>query len=92
MAKLNKLHPDGTKELKDFGSQVRCILWNEDGTYKEDVKGGVPTIGGSMHVGTLNHWWLTTPITEIIELKRNKENKIEYCYFKTKNSRYELIG
>ncbi len=92
MAKLNKLHPDGTKELKDFGSQVRCIKVDDKQNLLEEIEGGKPTIGYSMFVGTLNHWWLTTSITEIIELRYNEKNLIEYCLFKTENSRYELIG
>ena len=99
MAKLNKLHPDGSREFKESGSRIECIMWKKDGTFKKHVKGGVPTVGGSMLVGSVSarsysnqDYWLTTPITEIIELKYNKEGLIEYCLFKTENSRYELIG
>lgn len=92
MAKLNKLHLDGTKELKDFGSQVRCLKFKPNGDILEECKTGEPRIGYSMFVGTLNHWWITSPITEIVEVRKNEKGLFEYCLFKTNNSTYEIIG
>jgi hypothetical protein len=90
MAKLNKLLPDGTKELKDSGSQVRCLKFKPNGDILREYKDGKPRVNYSMFVGTLNHWWITSPITEIIELKKNEKGLLEYCLFKTHNSKYEL--
>lgn len=98
MATLNKILPDGKREFKEQGARVDCIAWNEDGTFKE-VVGSVPTVGCSMLVGSvtarsysLQDYWLTTTIIEIIELERNENNFLKYCRFKTQNSEYEIIG
>lgn len=99
MATLNKILPDGKREFKEQGARVECIVWKKDGTFKKQIKGGTPTVGCSMLVGSVTarsyssqDYWLTTPITEIIELRKDENNLIEYCRFKTQNSEYELIG
>ena len=80
------------------GSLVESIAWNEDGTFKE-VTGSKPTVGESMKVGTMTagtystrDWWMTTPITEIIEVKKDKDGKYLYAKFATENSIYEIFA
>ena len=77
----------------DSGSSSQAIAWNDDKTFKE-VVGHSPVVGCSMKVGGLNarsysnqDWWLTTPITEILE--EIKEDDSHYVRFKTGNSEYE---
>lgn len=74
----------------DSGSRVEAIEWNDDGTFKQ-VKDNKPIVGCSLLVGSVTarsystqDYWLTTPVTEIIE-----ETK-EYVKFKTGNSEYIL--
>lgn len=80
------------------GSLIESIAWNEDGTFKE-VTGSIPTVGESIKVGSVTagtystrDWWMTTPITEILEERKDKEGKYEYVKFATENSIYELIA
>jgi hypothetical protein len=91
MAKLYKIHKDGSTEFKEQGARVEAIAWNEDRTFKQIIA-NVPTIGCSLLVGSVTarsysdqDYWLTTIVTEILE-------KSEAGYkFKTENSIYELI-
>jgi len=90
MASLRRTR-DGEGEV---GARVEAIAWNEDGTFKEII-GHKPTIGCSLLVGSVTarsyssrDYWLTTPITEILEEESNDE--YYYCKFKTENSDYEF--
>lgn len=92
MADLRRLK-DGAG---DSGASVQSIAWNEDGTFKE-VVGDRPVVGCSMCVGSVSarsysekDYWLTTPVTEILEEKFDKDNNLLYSKFKTGNSIYEL--
>jgi len=91
MARLYKIHSDGSTELKEQGARVQAIAWNEDRTFKE-VVAHAPTVGCSLLVGSVTarsysdqDYWLTTKVTEILE-----ESEVGYK-FKTENSIYELI-
>ena len=91
MARLYKIHKDGSAEFKEQGARVDAIAWNEDRTFKE-VVAHVPTVGCSLLVGSVTarsysdqDYWLTTKVTEIVE-----ESAIS-VKFKTENSIYELI-
>ena len=73
----------------DSGPRSQAISWNDNGTFKEVVD-NKPTIGCSLLVGSLSartyaeqDYWLTTPVTEIIE------ERDDYVKFKTGNSIYE---
>lgn len=77
----------------DSGARSEAIAWNKDGSFKEVVS-DYPTIGCSMLVGSINarsysdqDYWLTTPVTEILEEIENDDSK--YVRFKTGNSEYE---
>jgi hypothetical protein len=89
MAKLRRLK-DGAGES---GALTESIAWNPDGSFKE-VAGHRPMIGCSLRVGSLtarsysgSDYWLTTPITEILEEIRTDDT--DYVRFKTENSEYE---
>lgn len=90
MATLIKIHSDGREEMKDGGSRVDALSWNEDRTFKE-IAGHEPIVGCSLLVGSLNartygsDYWLTTLVTEIVE------KKDDYVLFKTENSTYKLL-
>ena len=90
MATLVKIHPDGREEMKDGGSRVEALAWNDDETFKE-IAGHEPIVGCSLLVGSLNartygsDYWLTTVVTEIVEKTDN------YIVFKTENSTYKLL-
>jgi hypothetical protein len=91
MARLYKIHSDGSAEFKEQGARVQAIAWNEDRTFKE-VVAHVPTVGCSLLVGSVTarsysdqDYWLTTKVTEILV-----ESAIS-IKFKTENSTYELI-
>lgn len=97
MAKLYKIHPDGTREFKESGQRIEAIAWNEDGSFKE-VAGSVPTVGCSMLVGSITartysnqDYWLTTKVTEILEEKKTEDGLYEYVRFRTENSEYEIV-
>lgn len=73
----------------DSGPMSQTIEWDDDekATICENAR---PKVGASMRVGTFiarsyqwQDWWVTTPVTEIIEETEN------YCRFKTQNSEYE---
>jgi len=90
MAHLRRLR-DGKG---DSGSLSQAIRWNEDDTYKEVVD-SKPIVGCSMLVGavtarsyTAQDYWLTTPITEILEVTTYNGDDL-YYRFKTGNSEYE---
>lgn len=77
----------------DSGARSEAIAWHEDGKFKE-VVGRSPVIGCSMLVGSITartysgqDYWLTTPVTEILEEIENEET--HYVRFKTGNSEYE---
>jgi hypothetical protein len=89
MATLRRLR-DGAG---DTGALTESIAWNPDGSFKE-VAGHRPMIGCSLRVGSLtarsysgSDYWLTTPITEILEEIRTDDT--DYVRFKTENSEYE---
>jgi len=80
------------------GSLVESIAWNEDGTFKE-VTGSKPKLGESLKVGSPfagtysnRDWWMTTPITKILEERWTENGLLEYMKFKTENSTYEMFG
>lgn len=80
------------------GNAITSIYWNEDGTFKEEIQGG-PIVGCSIKVGSMTagtystrDWWMTTPITEILEEKKNEDGKYLYVKFKTENSVYEMFA
>ena len=72
----------------DSGPMSQTIEWDDDekATICENAR---PKVGASMIVGSYmasylwQDWWMTTPVTEIIEETEN------YCRFKTQNSEYE---
>ena len=77
----------------DSGPRSQAIEWNKDGTFNKvlDYK---PRLGCSMLIGSLaarsysnQDYWLTTPITEIIE--EINSDDVHYIKFKTGNSEYE---
>jgi len=79
------------------GSAVDIIEWNEDGTFKKIHEDGMPRIGCSVKVGSVTagtystrDWWMTTPVTEILEIIKNDKGQLEYIKFKTENSVYEM--
>lgn len=78
-------------EAGDSGSRVEVIQWKDDGTI-DKVVGTYPVVGCSVLVGSVTarsfsnqDYWLTTPVTEILEEKE------KYVRFKTQNSEYELF-
>jgi hypothetical protein len=92
MARLIRL----SDKKGESGSRVDAIEWDENGKFKE-VKGHEPIIGCSLLVGSVTarsysdtDYWLTTPITEILE--RKKDEKSLYVKFKTENSVYEFFS
>lgn len=94
MARLKRLS-DGAG---DSGSRVEAIRWNDDGTLK-CVEGNRPIIGCSMLVGSVTarsysyqDYWLTTPVTEILEELMDEDGSLMYVRFKTGNSEYELTS
>jgi uncharacterized protein YktA (UPF0223 family) len=77
----------------DVGGMSKSIGWNEDRTIKKS-SGFIPTVGESVMVGSVTarsysrqDWWMTTPVTEILEKIKNEE--VFYIKFKTGNSIYE---
>ena len=90
MARLRRVQ-DG---MGDSGASVQAIEWNEDGTFKKVVD-NVPVVGCSLLVGSVSartysdqDYWLTTPVTEILEEVHTDEGL--YFRFRTGNSTYEL--
>jgi hypothetical protein len=76
----------------DQGSRIEAIKWHKDGTLEHI--GTKPMIGYSLLVGSVTarsysdkDYWLTTPITEILE---EKQHGGLYMKFKTGNSIYEV--
>ena len=81
------------------GSAIESISWNEDGSVKESLPGEGPIVGYSIKVGSVTagtystrDWWMTTPVTEILEEEKNEEGKYLYVKFKTGNSIYEMFA
>jgi hypothetical protein len=96
MARLIKIHPDGRKEVKESGSRIDAIAWNEDGSFKE-VAGHSPIVGCSMLVGSITarsysnrDYWLTSKVTEVLEEKRDEAGLFYYIRFRTENSEYVI--
>lgn len=96
MPTLIKIHKDGREEFKESGGRVEAISWNEDGTFKEIV-GSTPVVGCSMLVGSITarsysaqDYWLTTPVTEVLEEEKDDDGKFVRVKFKTENSVYEI--
>ena len=90
MATLVKVHPDGREEFKEGGARVEAHGY-EDGLHT-GVKGNKPIVGCALLVGSVtarsysnSDYWLTTPITEIIEETN------EHILFKTGKSTYKLL-
>jgi len=86
MATLRRLS-DGAG---DSGARVVSIRWKKDRTF-DRIEGSRPIVGNSMLVGSVSartysrqDYWLTTPVTEILEERKN------YVKFRTENSIYEL--
>ena len=96
MPRLIKIHPDGTEEVKESGQRVEAIQWDAEGHFSK-VVGHVPIVGCSLLVGSVTartysdqDWWLTTPVTEILqELYATNGQPLKFK-FKTNNSIYEL--
>lgn len=98
MPAIYKIHSDGTEEFKERGGRVEAIAWNEDRTFKE-VVGSTPVVGCSMLVGSVTartfaaqDYWLTTPVTEILEEEKDENGNFVRVKFKTENSVYEIRG
>lgn len=96
MPSLIKIFPDGTEKFVEGGSRIEAIEWNDDGSYK-GIAGYIPIVGCSLLVGSItarsysdSDFWLTTPVTEIVEDNRYEDGSINFIRFKTKNSEYEL--
>lgn len=77
----------------ESGGRSEAIEWNKDGTFNRIID-YVPRLGCSMRVGSVSarsysdrDWWMTTPITEIIE--EINSDDVHYVKFKTGNSEYE---
>ena len=92
MAKLRRVS-DGRG---DEGSEVQAVRLNEGGKV-EIQKTDRPIVGWALKVGSpiartysWQDYWMTTPVTEIVELVENKEGL--YVKFKTGNSLYEFWG
>jgi hypothetical protein len=96
MATLTKIHPDGTEEVKEQGARVEAIQWDKE-TGRSKVVDHKPVIGCSLLVGSVTartysdqDWWLTTPITEMIQEIYDTQGRPLKFKFKTNNSIYEL--
>lgn len=96
MPVLYKIHEDGHEEFKERGGLVQAIAWNEDRTFKE-VVGSTPVVGCSVLVGSVTartyssqDYWLTTPVTEILEEEKTEDGLFARVKFKTENSVYEI--
>jgi hypothetical protein len=96
MARLIKIHEDGRQEVKEQGSRIDAIAWNDDGTFKE-VAGHLPITGCSLLVGSISarsysdqDYWLTSKVTEVLEEKKDDDGRFYYVRFRTKNSEYVL--
>lgn len=97
MATLTKIHKDGRREVKEQGSRVESIDWNDNGTLKS-IAGHIPIVGCSLLVGSVTarsystqDYWLTTTVSEILESKLDDKGRPISFLFATKSgSIYEL--
>lgn len=77
----------------DSGPLLIPFDWDQR---KEVGKNGTIQIGygvkcGSIYARTFgSDWWLTTPVTEIIERGKNENGEGEYVKFRTGNSTYTV--
>lgn len=78
-------------------SDVITPIWDENHKLIDKIieNNARPKVGAAMMVGSgyarsysAQDWWMTTPITEILEERRD-EDGTEYVRFKTGNSEYE---
>lgn len=81
------------------GSIAYAIRYREDKNIFDKVGNGEPIIGCSFYVGTntvstysIRDYWVTSEVVEIIDVKKNNEDKLEYVKFRTKNSTYECFA
>ncbi len=86
---------DGAGDSGNMSDAVTPI-WDEDGKLVDKIieRNARPKVGAAMVVGSsfprshsVQDWWQTTPITEILE--ERTEDGVEYVRFKTGNSEYE---
>jgi hypothetical protein len=75
----------GRDQLTKTSRDVKWLEFNEDGRYKADFKD--IAVGRSLLMSPFgpSFTWQTTPVTEIIEQRR------DYIKFNTENSSYELF-
>lgn len=79
------------------GSITYAIKYREDKSYQK-VGNGEPIIGCYFFAGTTTastysrDYWITSKVTEIIDMKKNEEGKLEYVKFRTENSIYECFA
>ena len=78
-------------------SDVITPIWDENHKLIDKIieHNARPKVGAAMMVGSgyarsysAQDWWMTTPITDILEERRD-EDGTEYVRFKTGNSEYE---
>lgn len=81
------------------GSLAQAIKYKKDCTFDKVVDSSKPVVGCCFLVGSLiagsysdRDYWMTSEVTEILEEKWNKEGKLVYVKFKTKNSEYECFA
>lgn len=96
MPTLVKIHSDGTEEVKESGQRVEAIQWDLENK-RSKIVDHKPVIGCSLLVGSVTartysdqDWWLTTPVTEILQEMYMTDGRPLKFKFKTKNSLYEL--
>ena len=86
----------------DSGQMSDAItpIWDENHKLIDKIieNNARPKVGAAMMVGSgyarsysSQDWWMTTPITEILE-ERTEEDGTEYVRFATGNSIYEWKG
>jgi hypothetical protein len=87
---------DGAGDSGPMSDAVTPV-WDENGKLVDKIieHTARPKVGAAMVVGSpyartysAQDWWMTTPITEILEERISKDGT-EYVRFKTGNSEYE---